>query len=171
MGFDLIEDQDFFPLSRVKGNFIDENDYKNFLSGSSMARTGAFVGQSVPNLPKQSKLLGATQVVSGVADLGIGIVSTIATIKDAQKRAEIQENLQRLSIEKQQELELEIQNAQSINEKLRIITEAVTRIKIAEVQGKLSGKDKSEENKKILYIVGGSFALLVGIVLIKLVSK
>lgn len=176
MGFDLIENQDFFPLPRINRNFIDEkkiSDFKNF-----SASTNKFLGKFVEGAKQSgaipsgnSKLLAGTQVASGIADLGLGIASTVASIKDAQKRAEIEERLQTLTLEKQQELEREVQNAQSLNERLKIITDAVTRIKIAEVQGKLSGKDKTDNNKKILYIVGGSFALLVGIVLIKLVSK
>lgn len=54
MGYDLLEDSEFFPLSRVKSNFTDDVNYRDFLGigrGRKRARgEGAKVDEMFPDL-------------------------------------------------------------------------------------------------------------------------
>jgi hypothetical protein len=119
---------------------------------------------------KADKLGSILDIGTQGVGLGLGITQTLVAIKDAKKRAEFEQNLALLTQTQKNELESEIQRATALNDRIRIITEAITKIRVAEVQKKL-GK-KPEDNKKQLYfIIGGGVAVLLVAIVIKLMSK
>jgi len=121
-------------------------------------------------ISKSEKLSSALGIASQGVGLGLGITQTLFAIGDAKKRAEFEQNLAILTQTQKNELDNEIARASSLNEKIRILTEAVTKIRIAEVQKKL--EKKPEDNKKQLYfIIGGGVAVLLVAIVIKLMAK
>jgi len=121
-------------------------------------------------ITKYDKLASGIATFGQISELGLGITSTIFAIKDAKQRALFQQSLETLSLQQKNELENQVQRASALNEKIRIITEAVTKIRIAEVQKKLE-KGGEGNNKQLLYIIGGGVAILLVAVIIKSFSK
>lgn len=116
------------------------------------------------------KLSSGLALGGQASGLGLGIASTLASIGDAKKRAEFQQQLQTLELEKRRELDSQIARASSINERISILTQAVTQIRVAEVMKKLD--KKPENNKKQLYfIIGGGVAVLLIAIVIKFIKK
>lgn len=117
-----------------------------------------------------TKAQGTADLVGSIVGIGSGIASTIAAVGDAKKRREFEENIQKLSLEQRGELEKDVARANTINERIKILTDAVAMIRVAEVNKKLEKKPESN-TKQLLFIIGGGFALLLGVVIIKLVSR
>lgn len=105
-------------------------------------------------------------VVQAGAAVGSAIGNTIVTIADAQKRRMFENALSRLSLDRQKELDGRLLRAKTLSERLAILTNAVTMIKVEEARAKIQGKQK-EETTKILLIVGGGVVLLIAAFLIK----
>jgi hypothetical protein len=141
-----------------------------FSGASSLANTaqsalsGAAKAQKLANLGAKADLIGQGIGISS------GIVSTIASVSDAKKRAEFQENLEKLSLQQQGELEKDIQRAKTVTERIGILTNAVAMIRVAEVNKKLEKKPQND-TKQLLFIIGGGFAVLLGVVIIKLMIR
>jgi hypothetical protein len=104
-------------------------------------------------------------VTAGVA-VGSAIGGTVASISDANKRRLFGNALSRLSADRQKELDDRLLRAKTLSERLTILTNAVTMIKVEEARAKIQGKQK-EETRKILLIVGGGVVLLIAAFLIK----
>jgi hypothetical protein len=141
-----------------------------FSGASSLASTLQKGTQSFAKAGKMAKLGATADVVSTVVGIGSGIASTIASVSDAKKRAEFQENLEKLSLQQQGELEKDIQRAKTVTERIGILTNAVAMIRVAEVNKKLEKKPQND-TKQLLFIIGGGFAVLLGVVIIKLMIR
>ena len=128
------------------------------------ALSGAAKAQKLANLGAKADLIG-----QGIG-IASGIASTIASVSDQKKRAEFQENLAKLSLQQQGELEKEVQAAKTVTERIAILTNAVAMIRVAEVQGKLNKAPKND-TKQLLFIIGGGFAVLLGVVIIKMIMR
>jgi hypothetical protein len=109
------------------------------------------------------KIGSVVDIASQAAGLGIGIASTVASMKDAKQRAQFQQDLELLSVEKRDSLERHLLLTNDATERLRILTDAIARIRAEEVRSKLGKKKEDKETKQILIIVGSAFALLIGV--------
>jgi hypothetical protein len=153
-----------FKGDKVGGGGLDFSKLSGAVSSGSAATT------SKVSVGGGSNLASGVCIASQIAGVATGIGSTIAMISDAKKRAQFQEDIEMLSLEKRNELERSIQRASSINERIKILTDAVTAIRVAEVQKKLDRKPK-DDTKQLFLIIGGGFAVLLGAVLIKIMIK
>ena len=119
-----------------------------------------------------TKITQGLDVAGSAAQVGSVIAGTINQFVDAGKRRQFEQTISLLSQSQQQELDAKIQKSKSANEKLAILTNAVTQIKLAEIQGKIQPKtEKKNDTKVIILIIGGGFALLLTAVIVKLTLK
>lgn len=141
-----------------------------FTGSASLANSAQSAFKSIAKGQRLSNIGAKADIAATAVGIGTGIASTIAAVGDAKKRAAFQENLEKLSLEQQGELERQIQMAKTINERIAILTNAVAMIRVAEVQRKLD-KTPKNDTKQLLFIIGGGFAVLLSVVLIRLIIK
>jgi hypothetical protein len=175
MGYDLIENGDFFPLSRVKGNFINDIDYNEFLGiGKGKRRAkgeGSKIDELFPDLDEKTTCEGIIKRILDVQSemdiqrgkitagdkskwyrISLGKLET--KLADAKKLL-TQKNCQRIAEE--QELKSQQQ-------------EILSTLASTSVQTGSSGGKKgtiSGVNKYVVYGIGGFLALGALIILLK----
>ena len=116
--------------------------------------------------------MAAMAVIGGVQAV-TGIVGTIAGIGDAQRRRETEAAMGLLSLSQQMSLERDLGRARTQTERLKILTDAVSMIRSAEVTQKLANQGKEQEAKRkkeritIYLVVGGGIATLLTVILIR----
>jgi hypothetical protein len=137
-----------------------------FLGGGG----GAGAAGAAQQVTGATKFAGTMNLISQGVGLGTGILGTIAGINDSKKRLEIQENLEKLSIAQRDALERDIQSQNTTTQKIAILTNAVTMIKVAEVSKKLD-KTQKDNTKTLLLIIGGGVALLATAVVLRIMLK
>lgn len=111
--------------------------------------------------------LAAAQTLTGIA-------STVAQIKDAKSKLNLQTNLAFLDAQQKADLERELQATTSRDNRMAILINAVSNIRAAQTTSILSStitseamaKSKQDTNTAIA-VIGGSIALLVAIVILK----
>jgi homoserine kinase len=109
-----------------------------------------------------------------VLQVGMNLSSTISNIKDANKRFELNKATQFLSIDEKAKLERELQRTTSLESRIKIVTDAMARIKEAQTNAlMLSSKEakdilkKTRDRNRIIIIFGGSLAILFAILIYK----
>jgi hypothetical protein len=119
---------------------------------------------------KLQNLQSGANIAATAVGIGSTVAMTIAQVGDAKKRAQFQESLALLNANQQAELERVVQLSKDVNDRLKIITDAVAMIRVQEVKSKLE-KPKDNNTKKVLLIIGGAFAILIGAVIVKIALK
>jgi uncharacterized small protein (DUF1192 family) len=97
------------------------------------------------------------QAAQVVASLG----STASQIVDAKKRRDIEMAISRLSTDEQIKLNQKIARAQSLNERLNILAQEVTKIQIEQAK-----EQSKKQTRNAIFIVGGSVIVLVAVYLL-----
>jgi hypothetical protein len=114
--------------------------------------------------------------VSGdvLLQVGMDLSSTISNISDGNKRFELNKQAQYLSLEERNNLERELQRTSSLESRIKLVTDAMQKIKDSQQRAiTLSKREaeiilkKSREKNRNIIILGGSLAILFAIYLYK----
>jgi len=128
----------------------------------------------IPELPKASKAVNVANVAALAVDIGTGIATTIAGISDDRKRTVFQQNLQLLTNDQQIALSKALNNANSEDERLKILGFALTDMskqRINNLQEIVAQQEKSKRTKLVTNAIQlGSFFVVSGI-LVYFVTK
>lgn len=92
---------------------------------------------------------------------GTQIASTVAQIKDVNKRRDIEMAISRLSADDQKKLNQKIARVQSQNDRLNILASEITKIQIEQIKEK-----RKKETTTAIIIIGGSLIVLVSVFLL-----
>ena len=96
-----------------------------------------------------------------VVSAGTQIASTVASIKDVNKRRDIEMAISRLSADDQRKLNQKIARVQSQNDRLNILAEEITKVQIEQLKEK-----RKKETTTAIIIIGGSLVVLVAVFLL-----
>lgn len=96
-----------------------------------------------------------------VVSAGTQIASTVAQIKDVNKRRDIEMAISRLSADDQKKLNQKIARVQSQNERLNILASEITKVQIEQIKEK-----RKKETTTAIIIIGGSLIVLVSVFLL-----
>jgi len=111
-------------------------------------------------------------VQAAVAAVGVGtqVAQTVASIQDMNKRRQFEQNLSMLDNQQRLDLEKALQRSTSLDNKMAILTNAISNIRSAQtttiLSSTINAKSKQEMTTAIL-LVGGAVAVLIGIVILK----
>jgi uncharacterized protein (DUF2336 family) len=94
------------------------------------------------------------------------IAQTVAMINDADKRRNYEFALNRLTADRQQQLNQDLLKAKTRTEKLQVLANAIATIKAQEVQSRIEGSSRADRNL-MLMVIGGGLAFIVVAYLIK----
>lgn len=104
------------------------------------------------------------QAVTGISQ---ALVTTIASIGDAQKQQQFQQAVNRLNAQQQNDLNTKLLNANSENQRISILSNYLTNLNIQRINN-ISGQNIAQTNKNLineLLLIGGVFLVaVVGIV-------
>lgn len=100
--------------------------------------------------------------VLGLANPVKGVVDSIAQIKEIKNRREAEQNYKLLTAEQKKNLDKQIANAQSENERVVIITKSLLSIQTKQMEDL---KKRSQTNQYIL--IGAAIVLLFTLIVIK----
>lgn len=123
------------------------------------------VANVVPEAPKAPTIPGIDPITSGI-QAAAAIAQTISAISDTNKRRNYEFAIGRMSADRQQELNKQMLAANTLNERLAILANAVATVKAQEVRSRIEGQTSAERNQ-LFIIIGGAFAILVTAYLIK----
>lgn len=118
-----------------------------------------------------SAAVNATNAIATIAEIGTGIATTIAGVNDAKLRSRFEQNLSLLSNDQQIALAKAVNNAQSEDERLSIITQILTNLsnqRIANIESLVAEQEKNKRND--LLVKAGIFVVLGGL-LVYVVAK
>jgi len=101
------------------------------------------------------------RAITAAVDVGTSVASTVAGIKDMNKRRDIETAISRLSAEDQRKLNQKIARVQSQNERLNILAEEITKVQIEQLKEK-----RKKETTTAIIVIGGSLVLLVAVFLL-----
>jgi hypothetical protein len=93
-----------------------------------------------------------------VVSAGTQIASTVANIKDVNKRRDIEMAISRLSADDQRKLNQKIARVQSQNERLNILASEITKIQIEQIKEK-----RKKDTTTAIVIIGGSLVVLLAV--------
>jgi hypothetical protein len=132
------------------------------------------MGKTSSNIPIGTQPSTKGGGVADVLQAGMDLSSTISNIKDANKRFELDKATQFLSLDEKAKLERELQRTTSLDSRIKIVTDAMARIKEAQTNALMSSskeaKDilkKTRDRNRIIIIFGGSLAILFAILIYK----
>ena len=94
------------------------------------------------------------------------IAQTVAMINDVNKRRTYEFALNRLTADRQQQLNQDLLKAKTRTEKLQVLANAIATIKAQEVQSRIEGSSRADRNL-MLMVIGGGLAFIVVAYLIK----
>jgi hypothetical protein len=119
-----------------------------------------------------SKAESAANIFS-YASQGVGILAnTLASISDKKKRREFEQSLKYLSADRQKQLERNLIDARSQNERLALLTDALAQMHIGRIYN-ISETEREKERRKrttiILYASG--VAIVVGFITYFILKK
>jgi len=106
---------------------------------------------------------------SAVVGAATGIASTISQVADAGKRRMIESNLAMLDTKQRADLERELQATNNVNARIQILVNAVSQIRSAQSSAILSStiQAKAKREQTLAFVIlGGSVAILLGVILI-----
>ena len=98
--------------------------------------------------------VAASQII---ASLG----STASQVVDAKKRRDIEMAISRLSADEQIKLNQKIARAQTLNERLNILAQEITKMQIEQAK-----EQSKKQTRNAIFIVGGSVIVLVSVYLL-----
>lgn len=99
--------------------------------------------------------------ITAAINVGTSVANTVSSIKDTNKRREIEMAISRLSADDQRRLNQKIARTQNQNERLSILAEEITKVQIEELKEK-----RKKETTTALIIIGGSLVVLVAVFLL-----
>jgi hypothetical protein len=114
----------------------------------------------IPQLPRPNKAVNAANAIAYAVEIGTGIATAIAGVRDDRMRANFRQNLQLLSNEQQLALAKALNSANNQEERLRILGLALTDMskqRINNIQQVIAQQEKNKRNKLLvtsLLIVG-----------------
>ena len=126
------------------------------------------------NLPQANATLNAANAIAGIAQIGTGIATTIAGVRDENQRAKFTQNLQLLTLSQQETLEKALNNANNETQRLQIISMALTDMskqRINNLQELVAQQEKDRRSQLITGAVELSVFFVVAGVVIYFVSK
>jgi hypothetical protein len=175
MGYDLIESGDFFPLSRVKGNFIDDVDYNEFLGiGRGKRRRKGEAKKAEEKFPDLTEEATCQEIVNRILEVQTEMDTQRGKITAGDKSKWFRMSLGKLEAKLQQAKKLLTQkNCQRIAEEQELKTQQqdiLTTLASTSVQTGASGGKKETiagMNKYLVYGIGGFFVLGALFILLK----
>ena len=115
------------------------------------------------------------EVVGGVAS---GIITTVYSVQNAKLRNQLEDQIQYLDEKSASDLENALRVTQNQNDRLAFTMDFLSKVEgeksASKIRTTIQNKNLSGvmgERKKIIYIFGGIIALLVGVVIIKKITK
>jgi hypothetical protein len=115
----------------------------------------------------------ASSLTTGVGiaiQAGQAVAETVAAIHDKNQRRQVDRNLAFLSTSQKDRLEKELLKTSNVNERIKILVDAITKIKSEQstslIQSTLLEKTQKEKTLALV-VLGGALLLLIGVVVIK----
>lgn len=120
----------------------------------------------------------ASAIIGVVGDIATSIISTTWAIRNEQQRARLEEQIQYLDELQATELENSLRAIQSQNDRLAFIVTFMSKVEAEKSAKKIKSSIESQnlggvmgERKKIILIFGGVIVLLIGLFIVKKVTK
>ena len=110
-------------------------------------------------------------VASGVANALANLTNAVTNTMDASKRRKYEQNLANLSFDQKIKLDKELANAKSDSDKQAILGGVLGGLSSSRIDALSKVQVEREKTKKIIIILGISFALVVSSVLIYMKLK
>jgi hypothetical protein len=105
-----------------------------------------------------------------IIQAGQAIAETTASIHDKNQRRQVDRNLAFLSASQKDRLEKELLKTSNVNERIKILVDAITKIKSEQstslIQSTTLAKTQKEKTLALV-VLGGALLLLIGVVVIK----
>lgn len=98
-------------------------------------------------------------IIGAVTQIGATVATTVAQVKDVQKRRDYETALNRLSYDDQKILNEKMAKASSQNERLAILVQEINKSSIASMQ-----EESRRDTLNAVIIIGGSLVFLFAIV-------
>ena len=123
---------------------------------------------------KPGKALAKAQIVIAGADIALSVATTIAGVRDERQRVNFQQNLQLLSNDQQFALAKALNNANSQEERLKILGLSLTDMtnqRINNLQEIIAQQEKNRRSKLISNAIQVGALIIVGGIVIYFVAK
>jgi cytochrome c553 len=137
------------------------------LSNPSFQQTAiSNVSNAAPKTAPSGGGANAANAIAQFAEVGISVATTIAGVHDERLRAKFEQNLALLSNDQQLTLAKAINNAQSEDERLRIMTQVLTSLsnqRISNIESLVAEQEKNKRND--LLVKAGIFVVLGGVLI------
>lgn len=128
----------------------------------------------IPQLPRPNKAVNAANVIAYAVEIGTGIATAIAGVRDDRMRANFRQNLQLLSNEQQLALAKALNSANNQEERLRILGLALTDMskqRINNLQEVIAQQEKNRRNKLVVTALQVSAFFVVGGLVVYYIAK
>jgi len=126
----------------------------------------------------QAKADAISMIIDVVGGVATGIITTVYSVQNAQLRNRLEEQIQYLDEKSASELETQLRKTQNQNDRLAFTMDFLSKLEgeksASKIRTSIQNKNLSGvmgERKKIIYIFGGVIALLIGVVIIKKLTK
>tara|TARA_R110000868_G_scaffold101361_4_gene279103 strand:+ start:11012 stop:11458 length:447 start_codon:yes stop_codon:yes gene_type:complete len=126
----------------------------------------------------QAKADAISMIVEVVGQVASGIITTVYSVQNEKLRKQLEDQIQYLDEKSASELENALRVTQNQNDRLAFTMDFLSKLEgeksASKIRTSIENKNLSgvmEERKKIIYIFGGIIVLLVGIVIIKKITK
>jgi hypothetical protein len=126
----------------------------------------------------QAKADAISMIIDVVGGVATGIITTVYSVQNEQLRKQLEDQIQYLDEKSASELETQLRKTQNQDDRLAFTMDFLSKLEgeksASKIRTKIENKNLSgvkEQRKKIIYIFGGIIALLVGIVVIKKITK
>ena len=123
---------------------------------------------------KPGKALAKAQIIMSGADIALSVATTIAGVRDEKQRVNFQQNLQLLSNDQQAALAKALNNANSQEERLKILGLSLTDMtnqRINNLQEIIAQQEKNRRSKLISNAIQVGALIIVGGIVIYFVAK
>lgn len=135
---------------------------ENFVGGDG----SQLLTNATSTASKASKVADASQLISVGGEVAGAIITALGSVKDAKLRREYEMRLAELNANQQQKLAEKLNQAQSENDKRKILADAITSISSA----RIAALNPQKQNV-LLYIFGGIVIMAAGIFIYKKLKK
>jgi hypothetical protein len=129
----------------------------------------------IPELPKGSTAVNVANAAAMAVDIGTGIATTIAGVSDERKRTAFNQNFQLLSNDQQIALAKALNNANSQDERLKILSFALTDMskqRINNIQEIIAQQEKNRRTQLITNAIQvGALFVVAGVVIYFITRK
>jgi hypothetical protein len=123
---------------------------------------------------KPGKALAKAQIIMSGADIALSVATSIAGVRDERQRVNFQQNLQLLSNDQQVALAKALNNANSQEERLKILGLSLTDMtnqRINNLQEIIAQQEKNRRSKLISNAIQVGALIIVGGIVIYFVAK